>query len=590
MAKKILNESYVFSCSNAIVPAPFIQVKDPQSKAYDFTGQKILTSGAKCQMIVPPPLCLKNPNPAQPPVPPYLPCCLSQHSSWRNTNGTMTINGKETLCKDSTCTCNSKGGTISCQFPSPTSKIQTGAVVSGLSAIAAITAQVVSSSGDTGGKADYLSESNVTQSDSTAPVVDRKVEETSSEESTSEVEEEESVASREYMCCNYEKCKKTATCDYYNADLNVKNDAKKLRNNFTKEFLKEEKAYLDKEEAFQKQLSNNGFTNAAHHMISGNACFLAKGKDDMLRVGVLVRLAVFFGYDINNALNCILLPTYNKESVKTENEELRTSAFEIMAGMTAQWHSGGHSYSISSDTKKHIENYLTTNPQAVSTLTSDKIFINYSDVVIAQLEKLKNTKYKTKRCQLINKDEKAKEFSEQMNQISQEIKKKLDLFRDNPQKSYPYYVSKTAVSYAFDVPRTLKLMVIRQNAHGKFGTIYRIQRLVKNDRAIEVKAVGTHPVESTSSFIKFCANITCFLDLQGQALELGFYTSSLPNSKDVLVHPMSLTNPWDGKENIISYLKKNKQEVVAEMTKHETAYQGTVTLQSIRLKALKKGE
>lgn len=591
MGIKILNESYVFSCSAAeTFPVPFIQAKDTQSKGYDTDGKVILTETAKC-MLNGASLCKNNPHPTSGAP---QPCTLGGHFPWQKTNGTMTIDGKETLTEESTCECASFRGEISPKDPLPTTKIEKGASADEVADIATIVTT------DSTAKASKVSDSTAQKKDAppiAPPVIptqggadsELKAVETSQETTGVQEVEKKEIPDKEYMLCDYKNCENATSCDYYKAKLAVVSKPSELKNYYKAEFPHEQKAYETKEAEVKARLSDNGFTNAGHHLVSVNQCFLRE-KDNKLRVGKLVRLAVFFGYDINNALNCILLPTSNIHSTKTENNELRTSAFDIMSEMKAQWHVGGHSYPISDETKNHIKKYFDTYPQIGVSIAGDTLISNYADLVIGELEKLQARKYKQKRCQMVDKEMKAEAFSELMNQISQNIKEKLDLFQENSKKSYPYYVSSVALSFAFDIPATLKLMVITHTAKGINGEIYRIKRLAKNDRAIHLTPVGCHLVEPTSSFVKFCSNVTFFLDLERQPLELGFYPSQGFKSSDLFVYPLTLSKHWDNSTSISTYLQENCHELLAEMSKYENAYQGASSVQSIRQKALKEGE
>lgn len=572
-------------------PAPFIEAKDTQSKGYDSGGQKILTSGAKCS-IKAPPLCKNNPNPAQPPVPPYLPCCFSGHSPWQSTNDTMLIGGKPTLTQDSKCTCMSKGGTISCKIPSyaaPTFKIETGASVGGVADIAAIVTT------DSTAKASKSSDSTA-QTKNTAPIAplvvinlggsktdNQTVGEETEKTGTQAVEKKE-IPEKEYMLCDYKNCENVTTCDYYNTDLTVYNKSSELKGNYKKEFPSDYTAYEERASQALEQLNPHGFTKAAHHLVSGNQCFLAvKKKEDEetnsekepLLFGKLVRLSIFFGYDINNGTNCILLPTQNDKSQRTEDKQLHAAAYSVMSAMGAQWHVGGHSYSISNKTLEHMKAYYTRYPQLYVSTGTPNYFEDYATMVIKSLEKLQTRKYMKRQCPMKNKEKKAVKFNENLNNLSQEIKGYLDQFEKNPKNSFPYFVSKEAVSYAFDLPSTVKIILLTPSSQGYTAEKFRLERYLSNDSQLNPKHRGSHIVEKTKAFVKFCEDIIFFVG--GSISDLGFHHG---------VHPISLPTSWDGTEALELYLKSHENILLSKIGMYKNNHFNPNGVQSKRAQEL----
>ncbi|MHA4987661.1 AHH domain-containing protein [Cetobacterium somerae] len=248
---------------------------------------------------------------------------------------------------------------------------------------------------------------------------------------------------REKKMCDY--CKKEINDKhndiFYNSGKNreVNNDGQKLKKNMLTSIEGEREKQIEEEikkkiceryELRMEEKENLSFIQA-HHLISGNQVFADCKK--------LVNIAQGVGYDINNYENGIFLPTLPRDiDIKKDMgfEESKVSiAYEIMEVTKAQWHVGGHKYTIPKNTIK---------------------FNSYADevkklVVTYEQEILK----KIKCC---NDEKQNREIVEGMNKISLKIRKKLDAFKLKPSESAPFYVSKVALEYAFLIPEKIKFI------------------------------------------------------------------------------------------------------------------------------------
>lgn len=189
---------------------------------------------------------------------------------------------------------------------------------------------------------------------------------------------------------------------------------------------------------------------AAHHIISGNQVFGT--------VPEIVQLANSYDYDINHAGNCIFLVT-KAETLAKEEIQKRASAYDAMAVTQMQWHVGGHSYTFGGDLARIRESIRRqTGKEPVGPLK------NYADLLILELQEYLKRLRRHRVCRATKAQETL--FRRNMQQIARRVKDKLEAFyfEQRPAASYPYYVSKEAFCYAFDLPRTVRIGVLRGSA------------------------------------------------------------------------------------------------------------------------------
>ena len=189
------------------------------------------------------------------------------------------------------------------------------------------------------------------------------------------------------------------------------------------------------------QKGDFSYTTARHHLISAKQCY-AKLKR-------IVRMGAIAGYDINAPKNGIALPTVannlrftvgnkvQQKYGKLSTDEKKTVAFLVMKSEKAQWHVGHHAVTIEiHDNWANEEN--------------DKAWqrghcISYDNEVINKLLKILGQYKPEGYCD----EEKPDGFIEDMDNLSKQIKGKLDKFKTkSPSDSKPFFVSQLAADYA----------------------------------------------------------------------------------------------------------------------------------------------
>lgn len=207
--------------------------------------------------------------------------------------------------------------------------------------------------------------------------------------------------------------------------------------------------------ALRNRYGTRYWSYAAHHIISGNQVFK--------QLTELVRLADFLHYDINNAKNCIYLASKEEGYGAVRKDQRNISAYDVMSLSKLQWHVGGHQYSFAKDELP----VLRQNIEKTRHIPNAEIR-PYADLLQEEVADFTAQLRQEQRC-WYGKDAKAQEqlrehFYQGMNAISQRIRQKLGAFQNRPSDSYPYYISKEAYRYAFTLPKTGKLMIVRRNA------------------------------------------------------------------------------------------------------------------------------
>lgn len=109
------------------------------------------------------------------------------------------------------------------------------------------------------------------------------------------------------------------------------------------------------------------FTTAAHHLIPANQCLKAFPR--------LCQMCKVVGYDVNNGVNGMSLPTCGQQALNRyarasgghakygdlDDADKKNAAFAIMKGFGKQWHVGHHNWSLGidleTDNEPHPSNY-----------------------------------------------------------------------------------------------------------------------------------------------------------------------------------------------------------------------------------------
>lgn len=264
------------------------------------------------------------------------------------------------------------------------------------------------------------------------------------------------------LLCPYdpdnEKCQQ---CQYPTANTEVDNDSIQLRNNYN-DISESKKISVDTHyDKIFAEFGRKNWSYAAHHIISGNQVFKPFPE--------IVRMANFCGYDINNAENCIMLLTKLSQTDEDWGDIKKVSAFKAMSMGRIQWHLGGHSYQFSEDELKTIKKQVKIyRKQEAGEIKS------YATLVKEELAKMNAALSSNKVCR--NSPQQKAGFIRRMNNLSAKVKAMLGKFTEYPHRSYPYYVSKEAYIFAFNVPRTNKIMVVDMQDEKLFLEKYRAQR------------------------------------------------------------------------------------------------------------------
>lgn len=233
-----------------------------------------------------------------------------------------------------------------------------------------------------------------------------------------------------YALCDYKNCTKADECKYLSTshcvkETNESKNAKDLRNNLGKDMfdLYAQECGDIATISYESYL----YKVSHHHIVPVNQCFKSFAE--------IVKLANFYGYDINKAENGICLPTMNTGYNKQTLEERKKIAFNAMQTMGKQWHKGGHQYSCKISAK--IDGVLT------------RPFLHYKDAVDKELMSYSIKLTDEMKCRTENFEKQSEEFTKIMDHICEKIAKKLRHFEDDARKSYPCYISKFAFYYAF---------------------------------------------------------------------------------------------------------------------------------------------
>lgn len=201
--------------------------------------------------------------------------------------------------------------------------------------------------------------------------------------------------------------------------------------------------------------------NAAHHILSTKDVY----EQDKLKF--VLKLANFYGYDVNEAYNCIILPGLNafEERNKTEFQvkfgketdyEKRKFKYYSMRESGRQWHGGGHG--------KDFEN-----EHNISCYAAQVTDLLYSY--------MKNETKQHCRIEEAYFEKDKERFIRIIHHVIDIVRKKLISFEVKPQNSLPFFVSADAYNYAFGA-RNIRLLVFRKR--GEKIEVYKYMITRKN--------------------------------------------------------------------------------------------------------------
>lgn len=398
---------------------------------------------------------------------------------------------------------------------------------------------------------------------------------------TKEKSDSANLTSNKYALCPYEQCNSKNDCSYFCAKPELDNNSAELKRQFERDRFQEYSDYINVHNRLRGEYPEYGWGYEGHHIISGNQVFMARESNGDLKYGHLLKLAYMCGYDINNAKNCILLPSMARREGPwgcLDEYVKEAKAFDVMDIMKKQWHLGGHAYSISKDSLKY---YKPTEEQLLSSEINE-YFPNYATSVKAKLTKI-NDIYSRSLCwKERNSREFRYKFIKRLNAISEEIEQALLSFEKKPKNSFPYFVSKQSVDYAYDAPKTGKVVILYKQGNNIYASKFRVSRKQKNNCQVIITQNPEEPnirvtKDTMFEFVKYCENIMHFwIDNRIE--------------KDL---PWDCTKEFISKreideKNINDYAIKYSMELFTFINKNEIANQGQLAQIRRRWKEVKE--
>ena len=303
-----------------------------------------------------------------------------------------------------------------------------------------------------------------------------------------------------------------------------------------------------------------------------------------------------FDYKINNAYNGIILPYLKKQeeidapkfsSLGVVDQD--TIAFNAMYNMKRQWHVGGHEYTIPEDVMEEITKYFNKSTEGyesekllrqIRNKSDPSLITNYMEAVMAKLDDI-NTKYSYVRCWNKRKEYYGKKFISDMNNLSREIESKLLAFETEPKDSWPFFVSVRALQFAYNIPVSLRLIVVYKKNGDLYANRYKLKRFKKDmqDLRIEPES-GSEPILDDNSFTMFCSNAYCFIIADGCGFELPWRECNC----ECYIRNMEI-NP-KASLDITTFLNNNKNQLTAFVGRTNIEYCSPAKTQLKRRKEL----
>ena len=533
-----LTDKTIFMCS--VSPSVTFKVSDISHNKMSSVGGKLLTSNTQLIGVG---VC-PNLGPG--------PCAFVPMGKWSKTSSKIKINSSDTLTERSCINC-SVGGRITAATSeykvNISSSLAASVPLGGLpTAPPDIKAEAPTK---TESKAAAVPEKNAPEkavpdmNDSGGREGNEAPEAAVKNEAISENTAKTEPPDYPYALCDYKNCSEWQECEYLKADYSaasVNNDSELLDSSYRKKYPEKYEEYCRFSQQMNDESTEGKWSKAAHHIISGNQIFAPHPW--------LVKLANFYGYDINNGENCILLPTTHRFDSK-ENIIRQANAYVAMSYMKQQWHVGGHSYSMDSNTVENIYAFL-------EKTSSDNIcfYSNYVEAVENEIRKLE-AKYQKLSCRKNGYEAKRERFIRNMDSISHKVGEKLLSFRDDPKKSYPYYVSKEAVHYAFDVPNRKKFIIIHRDIIGgeekTLAEKMTVTRYKKDDHRILFTDSSSFIIDDALEFIKFSENVRYFICLDEDFV----FPWDIDEKREYIMNDVNITG------SIEDYCRLSEQRIIS---------------------------
>ena len=543
-----LTEKAVFICDKGGV----IRCEDSGNKSVTHGGAALLTTGAtlKSKTGICQTLTIMAQGATQP--------CKCRLSRWLAGFEPMKkSNGNSLLTDAAKNFCPVGGGSISVKFSGHVEKVTTGNAPSAMKLAAALLVNVVPSA-EKNSSAEKIS------------VDDKKI---SSDDKISDGDKKISPAQKisapeKFFCPRDKNSERCETCAYPQTSTTIKNDSTKLFANYTRHT--SDPANLDDTDRhYLKIFSAYGksrWSYQSHHIICGNQVF-AKHTE-------LVRAANFFGYDINNALNCIRLVA-REDDYGSKGGGLSASAYDAMSLSKIQWHVGGHSYKFSAQEVERIWARLRF-------FRKSGAIQNYAELLNVELQKIETALMAHPVCR--NDELQRKIFLARMNNLSRKVKDALGSFVEKPQNSFPYYVSKEAFTFAFGLPRAAKIILVRRADDGNFFferfRAERFDETIRSESGRKLTFKSNHAPKKFSldtrddkvACVVFCENVENFIFAEG------LDASIIPFPVDEKFSKHLRGDVSDGQK----FLSDNETEILIWLRDLQDDYQYTAPLKKIK--------
>lgn len=411
-------------------------------------------------------------------------------------------------------------------------------------------------------------------------------------ESKSEEDKERKKSDSKLFCPIDRRTSKCKECSYPNASTNVDNNSIILRKNWENATPEPCAPWDEHYRELIGEFGHSKWKYAAHHIISGMQVFKPNIE--------IVRLANFYGYDINNADNCIMLVS-NIDDYGNRIGGKAVNAYETMSESKIQWHVGGHSYKF--DEKKTDElikriKYMAKPADIYDFYASKEPEIkSYAKLLEDELEKIKTSMCQNKVCR--NTPDQKAAFFERIAALTQKVEKKLGSFKEKRTHSFPYYVSVMAFEYAFGLPRSAKLVLASREESGSILLEkFRVTRFTVRDHGLsfdQIESKGNEKLNPSSfslgtingreQCINFCENILYFIVTDGvDKNELSFMVD---DQSEIFTLPDKPQLNTRGSE----FLQQWQSEIIVWLNDVHKSYTYTSPMRKIkeRLARLDKG-
>ncbi len=514
---KVLNVNTKFKCSCSLVPNPI-----SASEVNKMSGNMANVLTNQCKLVGTFSQCRNIPDPAKNGAPGG-PCTMAVTNVWMQANGKISVCGNNILTDKSKMAC-ALGGEISpVDVPDSKMSISIAAGVGGAGNNSGFSSDFSVNHGsantqdsNTGPDGEIQSDKNnrdedvdskssITQQENKSEHTGNSDSDQNGDSNEEKCNSEEMINEYPYALCDYKNCDCREQCEYlkapYSAD-SINNDGGILCDNYKKIYPQLYNEYIALEERMNDLSTEGNWGRAAHHIISGKQIF-AKHP-------YLVKLANYYGYDINTAENCIMLPSTQSFGGKVGIDK-QANGYVAMDMMKKQWHVGGHSYVLEEETVAEIQRYLVK-------IASCNVFF-YKDYVEAVEHEINilESKYKKISCRKKDYDAKKEKFIRNINAVSYKVGARLHAFEGGYKRSYPYYVSKESCKFAFDVPPRKKFIVLYQKE--KYKRLYNlavkcvVTRYKKDDYVVNMSIDDEYIITDSKAFVKFSENVRYFINL-----------------------------------------------------------------------------